>query len=617
MVRVVTPSSLPLDLLAKKRVHEEIDGEPGEGSPAPLRRRTRSSIGTGLNVGLPTPPLSATEASTSNSPPALSTRREKSPRRDSGVLAVALPKSLRSTAKVRGRTLRTVAKEVVYNENEAQRRQEAVARRTSLLSVVTAEKKSVYAESSSEEDEEDSDESGSDSDDENESGSEDEQAGVNTKYRKEYRTEGLYVGLPTPSSSIPPPPPTRRASTRTRTPTSKSKSFAKPKAREPFWPLPMLAGAHLVDPNTFRPFQLPHNLHAPSRQRAPKNYRKILKNIYVDIPRSALLVPPSDRPSCSCEPGSGCGDNCWNRALFWECDDTTCGSGPGCGNRAFQEMDQREKEKKRNRNVEVVKTKDRGCGIRALRDFEPGRFVVEYRGEVISSEECQRRTMERMQATKAKAKEAVKSNNNNTNNKGKGKPVGGGEDHYFLALHKSTMIDAHTRANEGRFANHSCSPNAKVEKWYVKGEPRVGIFACEKGVGVGEEVTYDYCFEWFEGAVEQECRCGAVGCRGFIGKKGRVEDSDSDSQSESESESEEEAEVITKGKAKRKSIGSAVPSAGPVTKKLKINAKGLLGKAMSKVVHAAKRVFSPAVAPKSASEAKRRPYRGDRRLRRR
>ncbi|ODQ50469.1 SET domain-containing protein, partial [Saitoella complicata NRRL Y-17804] len=146
-------------------------------------------------------------------------------------------------------------------------------------------------------------------------------------------------------------------------------------------------------------------------------------------------------------------------------------------------------------------------GICALRDFDAGSLIVEYRGEVISTEECQRRTMERMKAAKAKAKEATK---------GKGKVTGGGEDHYFLALHKSTMIDAHTRANEGRFANHSCSPNAKVEKWYVRGEPRVGIFACEKGVGVGEEITYDYCFEWFEGAVEQECRCGAVGCRGFI-----------------------------------------------------------------------------------------------------
>lgn len=29
----------------------------------------------------------------------------------------------------------------------------------------------------------------------------------------------------------------------------------------------------------------------------------------------------------------------------------------------------------------------------------------------------------------------------------------------------------------------------------------------------------DYNFSWFEGAKEQKCKCGAINCRGFIGKR--------------------------------------------------------------------------------------------------
>ena len=68
-----------------------------------------------------------------------------------------------------------------------------------------------------------------------------------------------------------------------------------------------------------------------------------------------------------------------------------------------------------------------------------------------------------------------------------------------------------------------------MEKWIVKGEPRIGVFAGKKGIEAGEEITYgiperilsdlDYNFSWFEGAKEQKCMCGAETCRGFIGKR--------------------------------------------------------------------------------------------------
>lgn len=56
------------------------------------------------------------------------------------------------------------------------------------------------------------------------------------------------------------------------------------------------------------------------------------------------------------------------------------------------------------------------------------------------------------------------------------------------------IIDA-TKGSICRFVNHSCSPNCRVEKWYVGGEPRMALFAGEDGILTGQELTYDYNFE--------------------------------------------------------------------------------------------------------------------------
>lgn len=117
----------------------------------------------------------------------------------------------------------------------------------------------------------------------------------------------------------------------------------------------------------------------------------------------------------------------------------------------------------------------------------------------------------------------------------------GRSNYYFLNVDAGTVLDAGRKGSEARFANHSCAPvcpesivlywheNARIEKWIVKGEPRIGVFAGKKGIEAGQEITYgilsgyfsdlDYNFSWFEGAKEQVCKCGAPTCRGFIGKR--------------------------------------------------------------------------------------------------
>lgn len=78
--------------------------------------------------------------------------------------------------------------------------------------------------------------------------------------------------------------------------------------------------------------------------------------------------------------------------MFYECDDSNCRLGPECGNRSFEELKQRTRAGgKYNIGVEVIKTQDRGYGVRSNRTFEPNQIIVEYTGEIITQAECESR----------------------------------------------------------------------------------------------------------------------------------------------------------------------------------------------------------------------------------
>lgn len=47
----------------------------------------------------------------------------------------------------------------------------------------------------------------------------------------------------------------------------------------------------------------------------------------------------------------------------------------------------------------------------------------------------------------------------------------------------------------------------------------MGIFA-KQDIPIGTELSYDYNFEWFGGAMVR-CLCGAGSCSGFLGAKSR------------------------------------------------------------------------------------------------
>ncbi len=56
---------------------------------------------------------------------------------------------------------------------------------------------------------------------------------------------------------------------------------------------------------------------------------------------------------------------------------------------------------------------------------------------------------------------------------------------YFLTVTDDIILDASTKGSLGRFVNHSCDPNCEIQKWQVRKDFRVGLFA-KKDVEAGK-----------------------------------------------------------------------------------------------------------------------------------
>jgi histone-lysine N-methyltransferase ASH1L len=56
-------------------------------------------------------------------------------------------------------------------------------------------------------------------------------------------------------------------------------------------------------------------------------------------------------------------------------------------------------------------------------------------------------------------------------------------------------------------------------KWIVSGQPRMALFAGDRPIATGEELTYDYNFDPFSAKNVQKCLCGSPNCRGVLGPK--------------------------------------------------------------------------------------------------
>ena len=80
---------------------------------------------------------------------------------------------------------------------------------------------------------------------------------------------------------------------------------------------------------------------------------------------------------------------------------------------------------------------------------------------------------------------------------------------YMFEIDSRWTLDGSTRRNIGRYANHSCRPNA--ESALVKGKV---ILRAIRAIEPGEEITYDYGRDYFELFIKPAgCACEACSQR--------------------------------------------------------------------------------------------------------
>ncbi|XP_076140069.1 histone-lysine N-methyltransferase NSD3 isoform X2 [Alosa pseudoharengus] len=218
--------------------------------------------------------------------------------------------------------------------------------------------------------------------------------------------------------------------------------------------------------------------------RRPPPYKLIKSN----KPVGKVLLHVADLseiPRCNCRPSDErpCSQDsqCLNRMLQYECHPQVCPAADRCHNQSFS--------RRHYPVTEVIKTHDRGWGLKTKQDLKKGDFVMEYVGELIDSEECRQRIRH--------------AHENHVT------------DFYMLTLTKDRVIDAGPKGNVARFMNHSCSPNCETQKWTVNGEVRIGLFTlCD--VPADTELTFNYNLDCL-GNGRTSCHCGAENCSGFLG----------------------------------------------------------------------------------------------------
>ena len=149
----------------------------------------------------------------------------------------------------------------------------------------------------------------------------------------------------------------------------------------------------------------------------------------------------------------------------------------------------RMKVQKRARRFAARKSPIHGRGVFALARIAKKTRIVEYKGELISDAEADRR-YSKMHAHSPHT--------------------------MLFSVDDGFVIDATRGGNSARWINHSCAPNCDIEE---EGS-RVFIDA-RREIRPGEELTYDYNLQIGERHTKKAkrdhaCLCGARRCRGTM-----------------------------------------------------------------------------------------------------
>jgi hypothetical protein len=221
------------------------------------------------------------------------------------------------------------------------------------------------------------------------------------------------------------------------------------------------------------------------------NFQKIRANDYDTLTDKMLLqLSTSYTPEVCCECTASCGEQCLNRVSRIECceikvnrnSDPVCHVGVGCGNRAIQS--------RQYADYKPMREFKMGWGLQAVSDVAQGALIIEYVGEVIDYHEVTRRMVSQRDLTP------------------------GDKDFYIMELDSGVYLDGKFKGNDSRFINHSCGPNAELQRWIVKNQMRIAIVA-SRDIKAGEFFSYDYQFDTSEDSIFV-CHCGAEACRGTM-----------------------------------------------------------------------------------------------------
>ncbi|KNC99724.1 uncharacterized protein SPPG_05106 [Spizellomyces punctatus DAOM BR117] len=243
----------------------------------------------------------------------------------------------------------------------------------------------------------------------------------------------------------------------------------------------------------------------------PENFEWTEKLIYTgtDIPDSEFTV------ACECK--DFCGKDCLcileydqqnapydsdgrvkegpAYGAIYECH-SSCPCPQDCHNRVVQ--------KGRKIPLEIFRCGDaRGWGVRTLQRIAKGQFISKYVGEMITSEEAEKR--------------------------GKTYDTNGVtflfDIDYDIGEYDGEgakyCVDAYRKGNIARFFNHSCDPNIASYAVFIDNlspEQHQLAFFAVRDVDEGEELTFDYAGSTKPHRSKRAtaCLCGAENCRGFV-----------------------------------------------------------------------------------------------------
>ncbi len=141
--------------------------------------------------------------------------------------------------------------------------------------------------------------------------------------------------------------------------------------------------------------------------------------------------------------------------------------------------------------IAIKKSAIHGRGVFAKQNIKKGACIIEYLGEKITKAEADIRTKKRMKFSR------------------KNRFLGGV---YIFELNKRYDLDGlAVKNNPARLINHSCLPNCEA----VNDSGRIWIRAL-KNIKKGEELKYNYGYEFGDDWKDYPCNCKSKNCIGYI-----------------------------------------------------------------------------------------------------